>query len=348
MDAGAVNVNVTADDFDSILTYADQGSWTTPDPSSKAFSAAGSPWLMGTFHSTDVVGAGVSMNFTGPAVTIVGASGPEYGSVEVVLDGQATVHSAYATSNASAPYILYSTASLAYAPHTLTLRNLGKQGSDAGGNRFLLDFVRTVVQVAPAGATVTNQTLEETDPRIKYSGTWGNNKSPNFGGGGTTFTNDDNASFELEFSASAIYVFGDKKNDHGLYTVTLDSQPAQTLSGISGCGGAFGMTCEQQAPTLKYFASNLAAGTHKITLTNRAGVNQSFFDLDSIVLTVPSVFAPRNSSADGSHSSAHGSASSSAPLAHQSTSHALPTAGLPSFIHLFLFVFLCAHIVRHH
>ncbi|KAG5633117.1 hypothetical protein DXG03_008329 [Asterophora parasitica] len=78
---------------------------------------------------------------------------------------------------------------------------------------------------------------------------------------------------------SAIYVFGDKKNDHGLYSVVLDSRPAEIYSGISGCGGAYGQTCEQQKPTLEYFASNLDGSLHNLTITNIAGVNNSFFGM---------------------------------------------------------------------
>jgi hypothetical protein len=65
MDTSAANVNVTVDDFDSVLSYPDQSIWQTPDPSSTSFTANGSPWLMGTYHKTDVVGASVSFNFTG-------------------------------------------------------------------------------------------------------------------------------------------------------------------------------------------------------------------------------------------------------------------------------------------
>jgi hypothetical protein len=119
---------------------------------------------------------------------------------------------------------------------------------------------------------------------------------------------------------------GDKKNDHGLYNVTLDNGTAQIYDGISGCGGAFGMTCEQQKPTLAYFASNLDSSLHSLKIVNMAGVNHSFFgetdfspsllvivlisysaticrvffffftDLESIVLTVPSVYSPRQTS----------------------------------------------------
>lgn len=74
-------------------------------------------------------------------------------------------------------------------------------------------------------------------------------------------------------------MFGDKKNDHGLYNVYLDNGTAETFNGISGCGGAFGQTCEQQQPTLAYFASNLGSTQHSLKIENLAGVNQSFFGM---------------------------------------------------------------------
>jgi hypothetical protein len=81
----------------------------------------------------------------------------------------------------------------------------------------------------------------------------------------------------LGYVGSAIYVFGDKKNDHGLYSVTLDNRTAEVYNGISGCGGTYGMTCEQMQPTLNYFASNLDNALHSIKIENMAGANSSFF-----------------------------------------------------------------------
>ncbi|KAF5366706.1 hypothetical protein D9758_006444 [Tetrapyrgos nigripes] len=324
MDNSAQNFNVSVDDFDSVLSYPDQSLWTTPDPSSSSFNAAGSPWLMGTFHKTETVNASVSFNFTGPAVFVYGQSGPDYGSYEVQLDSSTVTRSAYSSSNGSTPHLLYEASNLTYGAHQLTLRNLGAQDGDAGGNAFLFDFLRFTVQLAPAGATVSNTTLQEDDPALHYSGTWGNNTSGNFNGGGTSFTQEDGASLSFSFNGSAIYIFGDKKNDHGLYSVVLDNGTAEIYDDVSGCGGAFGMTCEQQQPTLKYFASNLAEGQHTLTLTNMAGVNHSFFDLDSIVLTIPSVYAPRQleNSTSGSSSSSSNSSGSTSPSSNDDNSAA--------------------------
>jgi hypothetical protein len=80
---------------------------------------------------------------------------------------------------------------------------------------------------------------------------------------------------------SAVFVFGDKKNDHRYYSVVLDGGEPEIYNAISGCGGAFGQTCEQQVPTLKYIASNLNESTHTLTITNLSDQNQSYFGISS-------------------------------------------------------------------
>ncbi|KAG6833982.1 hypothetical protein H0H93_012805, partial [Arthromyces matolae] len=293
MDYAAFNTNVTVDDFDSVLAYAQQSAWQTPDPSSPSFNASATPWWMGTYHKTDVIGASVSFNFTGPAIFIYGHSGPSYGSYEIQIDSISSNLSAYASNNASGPTLLYGASNLTYADHTLTLRNLGATGRDQGGDTLLFDYLLSTIQLAPSNATASNTTYEEDNPALTYSGTWNSNKSPNFSGGGSSYTNEDKASVSFSFHGSAVYVFGDKKNDHGLYSVVLDNKTAEVYSGISGCGGAFGATCEQMKPTLEYLASNLDDSLHTLTIENIAGVNNSYFDLDSIVVTVPSAYGPR-------------------------------------------------------
>lgn len=148
-------------------------------------------------------------------------------------------------------------------------------------------------------ASVTNTTVQETDPSLTYSGNWTTNVyNPAFSGGGSKYTNADNASVSLSFHGSypplainynatprltvllgsAIYIFGDKVDDHGLFTVTLDNRSPQQFDGVSGCGGAFAKYCEK-TNTLAYFASNLDSSLHTVTVRNNAGVNNSFFGL---------------------------------------------------------------------
>ncbi|KAG6853080.1 hypothetical protein C0991_007010 [Blastosporella zonata] len=144
----------------------------------------------------------------------------------------------------------------------------------------------------------------------------------------------------LPCPGGAVYVFGDKKNDHGLYSVVLDNKTAEIYSGESGCGSAFGTTCEQMKPTLEFFASNLDDSLHTLTIENLAGVNNSFFG--DIVVTVPSVYAPRQ--LDGT-TTTYGSTSSPSASSSANTTKANSATGLLPSSNLFLLLLLCLAVM---
>lgn len=102
------------------------------------------------------------------------------------------------------------------------------------------------------------------------------------------------ATVTLSFQGSAIYIFEDVVDNHGLFTVNLDNRPPVQLNGISGCGGVFVHACEK-TNVLAYYAGDLDSSLHTITVTNNGGVNHSFFDLDSFVYTTPSEYLSDNS-----------------------------------------------------
>ncbi|KAH8826997.1 hypothetical protein DL96DRAFT_1226613 [Flagelloscypha sp. PMI_526] len=337
LDPSAKNLNLTVDDFDSIVTYKNQSEWSTPDPMAPTFAPV--KWSQGTYHMTTVSGAEFTYNFTGATLDIFGGKGPRYGQFQVAIDsGSPETVTSYAEDSSfnDAPTLLYSKQDLGYGNHSVIVKSLGK-GDTQGEGQFLFDYLQSGFQAGPAGATITNTTLEETDSRIKYSGKWSNNTSELFHGGGTMYTNENGASFELDFEGTAIYLFGDKKNDHRTYTVTLDGT-ATTLNGISGCGGEFGLTCEKQVPSIKFFAASLGSGNHNLKLVNNAD-NASFFDLDYIVISssdkagaVPTA----SSSGSGSSSTGTSSGSSSAP---NGALHAFASANIHWLLLLqFLFV----------
>ena len=171
MDPSSVNQNITVDDFDSVVTYASQSDWSTPNPQlSLPFNQSNTPWFAGTYHETTVINASFLFNFDGmhlylsptdqcshhtsvilgPAIYVYGAAGPAYGSYEIFIDDTSHIASAHASSNASG-YLLYSTTNLTYDNHTLKVINLGAKDGDNGGNAFLFDYLETTVQLAPAG-----------------------------------------------------------------------------------------------------------------------------------------------------------------------------------------------------
>lgn len=136
---------------------------------------------------------------------------------------------------------------------------------------------------------------------------------------------------------SAVGVYGDKvgqhrfavfsltleqSNDHQYFTVILDGQNT-TLNAVAGCGGDFGKICEKTLPGLQFFQAYLNSSEHLITVTNLAGVNQSFFgtfgikawtlahavvDLDRFVVYEPSEYL---STADATDASVAGTSAAS-------------------------------------
>lgn len=176
MDLSAVNWNVTIDDFDSILTYEDQSVWTTPDPSVPNFDPTNSPWLRGTFHQTTIKGASVSLNITGlwsmflwifnptlihlfcaslgPALYVYGSTGPTFGSYEIEIDSTVLRYSAYSQTSKNVSTLLFAASNLTFANHNVVLRNVGAQvdAGDKGGDGFLLDYIHSTIQLAPAGS----------------------------------------------------------------------------------------------------------------------------------------------------------------------------------------------------
>ncbi|KAJ7433705.1 hypothetical protein B0H11DRAFT_2121137 [Mycena galericulata] len=282
MPSSVTKFNLTVDDFDSLITYANQSHWLTPDPSAGPDPAL-DIWFDGTYHRTNVSGASFTFNFKGSQLLLYGAAGPAFGSYEIDVDGRSAEYSAHATQNSSA-HILFSAQNLTYTDHTMKVTNLGARRR-ADGTNLLVDFIKATVDIAPTGASLANTTLQETDPRLFYTGNWTENVfNPAFSGGYSRYTNGDCASVSLLFHATAIFIFGDKTDRHGLYTVTLDDHSPQTFNGVSGCGGAFAHACEKD-DTLAYFAANLDERQHNVTVRNIAGALGSYFDLDAIVLT---------------------------------------------------------------
>ncbi|KAJ6622327.1 hypothetical protein B0H10DRAFT_2214460 [Mycena sp. CBHHK59/15] len=210
--------------------------------------------------------------------------------MEVTIDDCTEEFSAHGMWNSSG-HLLYSTKSLVYKEHTVKVTNLGAKGRGEGHN-MLVDFLKTTVELAPARAMLTNMMLEETDPWLVYMGNWTENVyNPLFSGGYSRYTNGDDTSVSLSFHSTALFIFGNKTDRHGLYTVALDACPPAMLNGVSSCGGAFAHTCEKDN-TLTFFAVNLNESEHMVTVMNVPGALGAYFDLDMIVYTTLLCYLP--------------------------------------------------------
>lgn len=312
---------MTADDFDARISYSNDSLFTTPNPSDASLRAQYSEYLDGTYHATSTANASLSYLFQGTSVYIYSAQGPSFGSVAIDLDGNSTIVSAYASNNLTVQsgllnYLLFSASGLEMgSEHNLTMTNLGAVNKGEG-NEMLLDYITTTVQLAPAGATVTNHTIEDTNlTALNYTGQWGQNSDSLFSGGTSHYTNDSTAAVSFSFYGTAMYIYGDQNNDHGAFEVELDGE-SETLRTPLGCGGVFRSGyCEKTNPGAQYFKAYLGPELHNVTIRN-VNLNQSlryspsgnaptfvsYFDLDRIVYTTPSEYL----SVDASGSSGSG------------------------------------------
>jgi hypothetical protein len=284
-----------------VVHYSNYDDWATPNPQdhpewwNATAEVTGSQWNQATYHSTSVVGAQASFNFTGSGVWVYGAVGPAASNYTVSVDGAAQAGTA--TANATeGRTLLYSATNLSGSAHELVLTN---QGSG-----LVLDMVVVEVELGAAGAEITNTTLDDRAPELKFSGEWTQQTGPNFFNQTSTYTSGPGNYFEVNFTGSAVWIYGDQVNDHGEFTVALNGSDVATNNGRSGCGGGFAKYCEKLRG-LAFFAGSLPEGEHTLRLTNGgpAEGNKTFFDFDYLVYAQPSAYAAVSDSAAGGNGS---------------------------------------------
>lgn len=286
-------INVTFDDFDPLLVYSDYTQWSTPNPQNNptwynaSESETGVPWHEATIHYTTIQGASFAFNFTASSAWIYGAVGPSSSatSYTITLDGTSSSHTAENTTSSDNTLgqgrtLLWSAQGLDEGKlHEVELRN---EGSGVG--------VDLVVLEVDVGENTNNSTLDNTSPEISYSGTWDMNNG-SFHGGSSSYTQGAGNEFSFNFTGmflfktvnvgkytglhgenigSALYIYGDQVNDHGLYSIFFNTStiPYATYNGRSGCAvGGVEKSCEKLG-TLKIFVGGLGEGEHQVRLVN--------------------------------------------------------------------------------
>ncbi|KAK4689604.1 hypothetical protein P7C73_g513, partial [Tremellales sp. Uapishka_1] len=325
-------VNVTIDDFDPLVVYSNYNDWITPNPQdnptwfNSTRDVTQSPWHEGgrwnliaadhiaTYHSTTVVGATASLNFTGSSLSIYGNVGPNGSNYTINIDPSTSKSYTYTATlqNSTERILLYHSDELTYSPHTVEMVNTG--------TGLLIDLIVVGVELGASGATLTNSTLDDSSTDITYSGTWASNSEDGFYGGTSHYTDGagDSMSFQFQgkvfsststprrqcpFSGSAVYIYGDQVNDHGYFSVYLNesSTAAATLTGRSGCNGTYAKYCEKLGG-LHFFAGNLPEGTHSVKLVNVGGSasQPTYFDLDYVRYTTPSAYSSQSLTSNSS------------------------------------------------
>ncbi|WVR03561.1 hypothetical protein IAU60_000553 [Kwoniella sp. DSM 27419] len=283
----STRVNVTYDDFDPLISYADLSQWTTPNPQDhptwyrEPSDVTGLPWHEATLHYTTVKGAELSLNFTASEVWLYGALNATSVNYTVTLDDHTTTLTPASQSEGRA--VLYSNSSLTNAPHHLTVTN---QGDGLGLDLVILGF--------DLGQGLSNSTIDDQSAAMTYGGSW-TTESGDFFNGTSIYTQGPGNSMQFSFAGSGLWIYGDSVADHGDFSIFINgsSTPYGTWNGRTPCGGSatYEKKCEKLG-SLKAFVGPLPPGQHNITLVNDGptGQNATYFDFDYVEYTVPTTY----------------------------------------------------------
>ncbi|SDI22033.1 Right handed beta helix region [Actinokineospora alba] len=196
-------------------------------------------------HVTSANGAQAAFTFTGTGIRVLGERSPDQGALAVSMDGTVvgTVDTYSATRKVQ--QVIYQVGGLPYGQHTVTLTK--QSGTYATIDGYLLD-----------------RSVNNNDPTVEYSGTWGYHSGRGFG----DYQNDVQYSLANGDSVTATWVgtgvdvVTERNFDQGDLDVYVDGQFRATVS-------TFASTRQVQQKV--FGIDGLRAGVHTVTLVKKSG-----------------------------------------------------------------------------
>ncbi len=243
---------IVIDAFDVPAPAVSRLQETDPDITYTAGWAADSTlraWSAGAARLTTTPGAQATFNFSGSAVTWVGARGNQSGIARVFLDGNFVADVDCYSSTEQIQAAVFTTTGLADAPHTLTITSTGAQNPASSGNLLVVD----AFEVTTSGIMV-----QETDPGISYGAAWVQrirDHAYNQGATAEAHTIGDRATFT--FTGTGVSWVSARGPQTGIARAYLD--------------GVFAAEIDTYAPTegpqhTIFSARGLTAGSHTLTV----------------------------------------------------------------------------------
>ncbi|KAG5638459.1 hypothetical protein H0H81_012524 [Sphagnurus paluster] len=220
-----------------------------------------------SLHTASAQGATATINFNGRR--------SNYGKFTISVDGLTITNGDAQSAQDSANQLLGSASGLANGPHIAVLTN-------TGGAPIDIDWVNIVTQASFSKTQAITTTFDDTNPAIQYlpsPSAWSENRNQAFLNDTLHFTNSTGASASLSFIGDAVAVYGTMAPDHADVRVTLDGQSRL----FTGGAGSFVTSLHSQV--LLYYANNLGAEPHVLTLTSVAQQGTGpFIDVDAITV----------------------------------------------------------------
>ena len=193
----------------------------------------------GTDHYSTTTGASTTFRFTGSQFRLYGVKAPYHGIASVKIDGAAA-----ATFDAYAPTwtarsLLFTSASLLPASHTVTVTVLGTKRSASSGTGISIDKAEYDAAASPATITGTTPTLRagsieesvlSTTRGFTFSGDWVSSSGASVSGGTDRYTTTAGSSYTLSFTGSSFSLVGTKAPYHGYASLSIDGAAAVTVN----------------------------------------------------------------------------------------------------------------------
>ncbi len=239
----------------------------------------------GSYVYSSTMGATVKATFRGTSIAWVGPKAPSYGQAEIWLNGtrQGTV-SQYAPST-SLQQVIWSASGLPDGEHTVVIRVTGTRESASSGNVVVIDAFDVADENRPdlsGSGTPFTGWAEESDPAVRYVGSWHSGTGSVHSGGGYRYARDSDSYAIIEFTGTSIYWIGPRSSSYGQAEIFLDGVRQGVVSQYADA------TSFQQ---VIWQATGLSSGTH--TLVIRAtGSKEAASSGNTIVLDAFSTERP--------------------------------------------------------
>jgi hypothetical protein len=239
----------------SLITYA--GTWSNETNAS----ASG-----GSLKYTNQQGAKASFQFNGTKLTIIRSLSPNYGSMQVCIDGSCQTVSNY---NASVMWQQPVSFTVAAGTHSVEIRNPSTTYFDLDAIRVESSSPTTVPPTATSGSSnaLGAGTYQENHAKLTYSGVWTSEGNASASGGSLKYTNQDGAKVTFQFTGTRLTIIRALSPGYGNMVVCVDGS-CQTVSNYNA-------SVMWQQPV----SFTVAAGTHTVEIRNPS---TTYFDLDAI------------------------------------------------------------------